>query len=82
MTGKEDGSSNDTLQQFAADTLWKYFQGAGRKGYEGQPHLVKTNDAFVLDNGLQSRHSGRVLSAPRLQTTLNNNIWVRDGRGN
>ena len=26
LTGKEDRSSNDTLQEFAADTLWKYFR--------------------------------------------------------
>lgn len=56
LTGKEDRGSKDTLQEFAADTLREHCQGAGRRGYEGQPHLVKTNNAFVLDNGLQSRY--------------------------
>ena len=26
LTGKEDGSSNDALQELAADTLWEYFR--------------------------------------------------------
>lgn len=32
LTGKEDRSSKDTLQEFASDALCEYCQGAGRRG--------------------------------------------------
>ena len=50
LTGKEDRSSQDTLQEFAADALCEYGQGAGRRDYNHCPHFVKTSHAFVLDN--------------------------------
>jgi hypothetical protein len=79
LTGKEDRSGKDTLQEFGDDALWRCHQGARRKGNDHQPYLVKPRHAFVLNDRPQSRHSRRVIGALRLQPILHNKKGVRDG---